>query len=58
MVAIDDNGAPTEIPQLSPTMLGANPEAQRRQREANVRREGRLAERAAMVGGAGRQPGE
>ena len=54
MVAIDDNGAPTEIPQLSPTMLGANPEAQRRQREANVRREGRLAERAAMVGGAGR----
>jgi acyl-CoA hydrolase len=58
MVAIDADGAPTRIPPLAAEGIAADPDAERRQREANVRREGRLAERAAMVGQAGRTAAE
>jgi acyl-CoA hydrolase len=56
MVAVDADGAPAEIPQLADVVIAANPHAQRREREANLRREGRLAEREALIRGARRQP--
>ena len=56
MVALDVDGAPTEIPELSAAVIAANPQAQRREREANVRRQGRLAEREALIRGAPREP--
>jgi acyl-CoA hydrolase len=50
MVAVGDDGAPVEVPALSPADT-ATPDAARRQREANLRREGRLAEREALIRG-------
>jgi acyl-CoA hydrolase len=44
MVALDDLGRPTEVPPLAPE----TPEELRRQREAQVRRDNRLAEREAI----------
>jgi acyl-CoA hydrolase len=41
MVALDDGGRPTEVSPLAPE----TPDEQRRQREAQVRRDNRLAER-------------
>jgi acyl-CoA hydrolase len=41
MVALDDEGAPTPVPPVSPE----TPDEQRRAREAQVRRDNRLAER-------------
>jgi acyl-CoA hydrolase len=41
MVALDDEGRPTEVAPLAPE----TPEEERRQREAQVRRDNRLAER-------------
>jgi acyl-CoA hydrolase len=41
MVALDDDGRPTEVAPLAPE----TPDEQRRQREAQVRRDNRLAER-------------
>jgi acyl-CoA hydrolase len=55
MVAVGVDGAPTVISQLPAAIIDANPEAQRREREANLRRQGRLAEREALISGA-RQP--
>ena len=44
MVALDDDGRPTEVPPLVPE----TPDELRRQREAQVRRDNRLAEREAL----------
>jgi acyl-CoA hydrolase len=44
MVALDDEGRPTEVPPLLPE----TPDELRRQREAQVRRDNRLAEREAI----------
>jgi acyl-CoA hydrolase len=44
MVALDDEGRPTEVAPLAPE----TPEEERRQREAQVRRDNRLAEREHM----------
>ena len=41
MVALDDDGRPTEVPPLD----AASPDAQRREREAQMRRRNRLSER-------------
>ena len=53
MVALDDDGRPTRVPELEPE----SEDEQRRQREAQVRRDNRLAERehirAARAGTAG-----
>lgn len=53
MVAVGADGAPTRIPRLPAAAIDADPEARRREREANLRRQGRLAERAALMGDAG-----
>jgi acyl-CoA hydrolase len=45
MVALGDEGTPTEVPPLSPE----TPEELRRQREAGLRRDNRLAEREHIV---------
>jgi acyl-CoA hydrolase len=45
MVALDDEGRPTEVPPLAPE----TPDERRREREAQVRRDHRLAERAAIL---------
>jgi acyl-CoA hydrolase/CHAD domain-containing protein len=45
MVALDDKGVPTEVPELIPTTA----EEQRREREAQARRRNRLAEREHAV---------
>jgi acyl-CoA hydrolase len=47
MVALDDEGRPTEVPPLSPE----TPDELRRQREAELRRSNRLAEREHIVQG-------
>jgi acyl-CoA hydrolase len=52
MVALDDDGEPTDAPPL----LAESPSEQRRMREADVRRRNRLAEREEIR--AGRTPGE
>jgi acyl-CoA hydrolase len=51
MVAIGDDGAPIAIPPLSAAER-SDPDAQRRERDANLRRQGRLAEREALISGA------
>jgi acyl-CoA hydrolase len=45
MVALDDEGKPTEVPGL----IATTPTEERRMREAEVRRANRLAERAHIV---------
>jgi acyl-CoA hydrolase len=45
MVALDEDGRPTEIPPVAPE----TPEEERRAREAQVRRDNRLAEREQLV---------
>jgi acyl-CoA hydrolase len=45
MVALDDDGHPAPVPPLSP----ATPDERRREREAQLRRDNRLAERAAVL---------
>jgi acyl-CoA hydrolase len=45
MVALDDDGRPTGVPPLSPV----TPEEQRREHEAQLRRDNRLAEREAIL---------
>jgi acyl-CoA hydrolase len=47
MVALDDDGRPTEVPPLEPE----TPDELRRQREAQLRRDNRLAERQHIVQG-------
>ena len=47
MVALDDEGTPTAVPALEPE----TPEEQRRAREAQLRRDNRLAERDAITEG-------
>jgi acyl-CoA hydrolase len=47
MVALDDEGRPTEVPPLAPE----TPDEVRRQREAELRRSNRLAEREHIVQG-------
>jgi acyl-CoA hydrolase len=49
MVALDDEGGPTEVPPLAPE----TPDEVRRQREAELRRSNRLAEREHIVQGRG-----
>jgi acyl-CoA hydrolase len=44
MVALDDEGRPTEVPGIAPE----TPEEERREREAQLRRDNRLAERASI----------
>jgi acyl-CoA hydrolase len=44
MVALDDEGRPTEVPGIAPE----TPEEERREREAQLRRDTRLAERASI----------
>jgi acyl-CoA hydrolase len=55
MVAVGEDGAPLAVPSLSVTDI-SSPDAQRRERAANLRRRGRLAEREALVGGADAPP--
>src|SRR5690349_8208536 len=47
MVALDENGQPAEVPPLAPE----SDDELRRQREAELRRDNRLAERAAIKAG-------
>ena len=47
MVALDEDGQPTEVPPLAPE----TPDEQRREREAQLRRDNRLAEREAIKRG-------
>ena len=49
MVALDDEGRPTQVPELVPQ----TPDEQRRAREAQLRRDNRLAEREAIRQGRG-----
>ncbi len=49
MVAVDADGVPTDVPRLAPPPPDGAADAQRRQREANLRRQGRLAERDTLV---------
>ena len=49
MVALGDDGQPTEVPQLAPE----TPDQERRAREAQLRRDNRLAEREQIVAGRG-----
>ena len=54
MVALDEEGQPSEVPPLVPE----TPDEERRQREAQLRRDNRLAEREAIREGRGEgQPG-
>jgi acyl-CoA hydrolase len=52
MVALDDEGQPTEVPPLAPE----TPDEIRRQREAELRRNNRLAEREHILHGREQQP--
>jgi acyl-CoA hydrolase len=52
MVALDDDGRPTAVPPLSPL----SPEERRREQEAQLRRDNRLAEREAILRGRGHGP--
>jgi acyl-CoA hydrolase len=52
MVALDDDGRPTAVPLLSPL----SPEERRREQEAQLRRDNRLAEREAILRGRGHGP--
>lgn len=52
MVALDDKGRPTPVPALAPE----TPEEQRREHEAQLRRDNRLAERDAILRARGDQP--
>jgi acyl-CoA hydrolase len=52
MVALDDDGRPAPVPQLSP----ATPDERRREQEAQLRRDNRLAERAAILRVRGERP--
>lgn len=52
MVALDDGGRPTRVPPLSP----ATAEERRREQEAQLRRDNRLAEREAILGRRGQAP--
>jgi acyl-CoA hydrolase len=45
MVALDDSGRPTEVPPLAPE----TPQERRREQEAQLRRDNRLAERDAIL---------
>jgi acyl-CoA hydrolase len=45
MVALDEHGEPSEVPPI----VASTPDEQRRQREAGLRRENRLAERAQIL---------
>jgi hypothetical protein len=45
MVALDEHGEPSEVPPI----IASTPAEQRRQREAGLRRENRLAERAQIL---------
>jgi acyl-CoA hydrolase len=47
MVALDDEGRPTDVPPIEPE----TPDEERRQREAQLRRDNRLAEREAITRG-------
>ena|SRR5947209_3702834 len=47
MVALGDDGRPAAVPPLAP----ATPDEQRREKEAQLRRDNRLAEREAIVSG-------
>ena len=47
MVALDDDGRPTEVPPL----LTGSPDEERRMREAELRRRNRLAEREEIRAG-------
>jgi acyl-CoA hydrolase len=47
MVALDEDGRPTEVPPISPE----TPDEERREREAQLRRDNRLAERKAIQEG-------
>lgn len=49
MVALDDDGRPAPVPPLEPE----SPEEQRREQEAQLRRDNRLAERDAIMRGRG-----
>jgi acyl-CoA hydrolase len=49
MVALDDDGRPTAVPPIAPE----TPDEQRREREAQLRRENRLAERERIEAGRG-----
>jgi acyl-CoA hydrolase len=51
MVALDENGRPTEVPPL----VAETPEEQRREREAQTRRRNRLAEREELQRGRGEE---
>jgi acyl-CoA hydrolase len=50
MVALDDEGRPTGVPGVAP----ATPDEQRREREAQLRRDNRLAERERIASGRAR----
>jgi acyl-CoA hydrolase len=50
MVAVDDEGRPTEVPPL----LTESPDEERRMREAELRRSNRLAEREQIRAGRAR----
>jgi acyl-CoA hydrolase len=47
MVALDDDGAPADVPGIAPQ----TPDEERRQREAQLRRDNRLSEREAIQSG-------
>lgn len=57
MVAVGEDGSPIAVPPLAAPDI-ADPDAQRREREANLRRRGRLAEREALITGADTSPAE
>lgn len=52
MVALDDDGRPTRVPSLS----SVTPDERRREQEAQLRRDNRLAEREAILRGRGDAP--
>lgn len=52
MVALDDDGHPARIPALDPE----TPDERRREQEAQLRRQNRLAEREVILHGRGEQP--
>jgi acyl-CoA hydrolase len=51
MVALDDDGRPSQIPPLAPE----SPDERRREQEAQLRRENRLAERQAILSARGEE---
>jgi acyl-CoA hydrolase len=52
MVALDDTGRPTPVPALAPE----TPDERRREQEAQLRRDNRLAEREAILRARGERP--